>query len=74
MPLSSRSNQSDTARANGCGARQVEGFQADGISFGQRNSVSRLVNYVSREIGEPGKRTGTQDTRSALQSLKSRSQ
>ena len=46
--------------------------------------VRPLVNYVSREIGEPGKGTGTmipgagevlaQDTRSALQSLKSRSQ
>ena len=36
--------------------------------------VRLLVNYVSREIGQPGKRAGTQDTRSALQSLKSRSQ
>ena len=50
-----------------------EDFSRDGISFGSRNSATTggvnvefpggkvrvLVNYISREIGEPGTRTGT---------------
>ena len=52
---------------------KLEDFSRDGISLGSRNSattggvnvefpggkVRLLVNYVSREIGEPGNRTDT---------------